>query len=114
MEPVGTTGGNVNGVATVENRWRLLKKLNTELPGDAATPLLDAEPKNCKQGLTQRPAQATFKATSVTASNGQKQRKRLLSDGQAGEQTRFTHSHDGTPFRLGKAGKSDPCFTGEC
>jgi len=44
-EPYYTVGGNANCATTVESRvWRILRKLNIELPFDPAIPLLGIYP----------------------------------------------------------------------
>ena len=43
-EPSCTVGGNVNWYSHLENSWRFLRKLKTELPHDPAIPLLATYP----------------------------------------------------------------------
>ena len=43
-EPSFTVGGNVNFQPLRKTVWRYLRKLNTELPYDPATPLLGIYP----------------------------------------------------------------------
>ena len=53
-EPLGSIGGNINCLATVENTWRFLKKLKIEPPHNPAIPLLGVYLKKNTKTLIQK------------------------------------------------------------
>jgi hypothetical protein len=55
-EPSYTAGGNVRWYYYFRIIWRLLKKLNIDLPYNPAIPLLGIYPKNMTQVITKAPA----------------------------------------------------------
>ena len=58
-----TVGGMQTGAATVENRWRLLKKLKIELPYDPVMPLLGNYAMNMKKLIWKDTCISMFTAT---------------------------------------------------
>jgi len=50
MEPSYTLVGMQTSTATMENMWKFLKKLETELPNDTAIPLLGIYIKEARSG----------------------------------------------------------------
>ena len=66
-EPLGSIGGNINCLATVENTWRFLKKLKIEPPHNPAIPLLGVYlKKNTKTLIQKNTCPPTFRVALFT------------------------------------------------
>jgi hypothetical protein len=72
--------GMQTSTTTLEKNWRLLKKLNIDLPYDPAVPLLGIYPKECNTGYSRGTCTPMFIEAQFTTANLWKQPRCPASD----------------------------------